>query len=307
MRGNVKDSIIKYTYDDMPKVTNYPRRTKVIKGDKKNVRAFIGKDIVYCEKDGMELKLRFIYPEQLKENEKYPLFLHVQGSAWMKQDLNEHVLDFKDIVTSGYVLAIVEYRPSNVALFPGQVLDTKCAMRYIQKHSNELNIDINNVFISGDSSGGHTASLCWATWNNYKIDYTNELLCDVRGFINLYGVSNLATMNKYCSAFDHERNSPATDIIGVDCLSDNLDLALQASPIFYINDYSNDDPLLIIHGNKDRVVPFEQSIELYEKCSSHNKNVDFYCVDDADHGGSLFYCKDTIDIIISFLRKYTNK
>lgn len=65
--------------------------------------------------------------------------------------------------------------------------------------------------------GGHTASIYRATWKNYKLDYTNELLCDVKGFINLYGVSNLSTMHKYCSALEHD---------------------------------------------KDRVVPFEQSIEL---------------------------------------------
>ena len=294
---------MKYTYEKMPKVTNYPEGTKVVSGNKNNVRAFIGNDVVYCKKDGIELKLRFIYPESLEENKKYPLFFHVQGSAWMKQNLNSHILDFKDIVTKGYILAIVEYRPSDVALFPAQILDAKCAMRYIQEHSEELRIDMNNIFVSGDSSGGHTSSMCWATWKNYKLDYTDEPLCDVKGFINLYGVSNLSTMHKYCSAFDHDKSSPATKILGVDSISDNLDVALKASPVYYVDENSNNDPLLIIHGNKDRVVPFEQSIELYEKCVTYDKNVDFYCIDDADHGGNVFYCKETIDVIINFLEK----
>ena len=298
------ENIIKYTYEEMPKVIEYPEGTKIIKGNKNNIRAVIEKDIIYCEKDGVELKLRFVYPENLDENKKYPLFFHVQGSAWMKQKLNNHILDFKDIVTKGYILAIVEYRTSDVALFPAQILDAKCAMRYIQEHSEELRVDINNVFVSGDSSGGHTSSMCWATWKNYKIDYTKKPLCDVKGFINLYGVSNLSTMHKYCSAFEHDKNSPATKIIGVDSISNNLDVALKASPIYYVDENSNDDPLLIIHGNKDRVVPFEQSIELYKKCVDYNKNVEFYCVDDADHGGNVFYSKETIDVIINFLEKY---
>ena len=33
---------MKYTYEEMPKVVNYPEGTKVIKGDKDNIRAFIG-------------------------------------------------------------------------------------------------------------------------------------------------------------------------------------------------------------------------------------------------------------------------
>lgn len=294
---------IKYTYEEMPKVTDYPQGMKIIKGNKNNIRAFIENDVVYCEKDGIELKIRFVYPQNLDENKKYPLFFHVQGSAWMKQNLNNHILDFKDIITKGYILAVVEYRPSEVALFPAQILDAKCAMRYIQKHSEELKVDINNIFISGDSSGGHTSVMCWATWKNNNLDYINEELCDVNGFIDLYGVSNLSTMNKYCSAFEHDKNSPATMILGVDSISDNLDIAIKASPVYYINENSNNDPLLIIHGNKDRVVPFEQSIELYEKCIAYDKEVSFYCVDDADHGGNVFYCKETIDIIINFLEK----
>jgi predicted house-cleaning NTP pyrophosphatase (Maf/HAM1 superfamily) len=48
-----------------------------------------------------------IYPENLDENKKCPLFMHVQSSAWMKQNLSEHILEFKDIVTNEYILAIV--------------------------------------------------------------------------------------------------------------------------------------------------------------------------------------------------------
>ncbi|BCZ45538.1 esterase [Clostridium gelidum] len=297
---------MKYTYEEMSKVINYPKGMKMIKGNKDNIRAFIGEDVVYNKRDGIELKLRLVYPETLDENKKYPLFFHVQGSAWMKQNLNSHILDFKDIVTFGYILAVVEYRPSDVALFPAQVLDAKCAMRYIQNHSDELHIDMNNVFVSGESSGGHTSSLCWATWKNSKLDYTDENLCNVRGFVDLYGVSNLATIHKYRSAFEHKKFSPATMIIGVDSLLENLELALKASPISYIDDESNNDPLLIMHGNKDRVVPFEQSIEIYEKCVKHNKNVEFYCVDDADHGGNVFYCQDTLNALIDFLEKYAH-
>lgn len=297
---------MKYTYEEMPKVIDYPKGIKMIKGNKDNIRAFIGEDVVYSKRDGIELKLRFIYPETLDENKKYPLFFHVQGSAWMKQNLNSHILDFKDIVTCGYILAVVEYRPSDVALFPAQVFDAKCAMRYIQDHCDELHIDMNNIFVSGESSGGHTSSLCWATWKNSKLDYTDETLCNVRGFIDLYGVSNLSTMHKYCSAFEHEKFSPATMIIGVDSLLENLELALKASPISYIDNESNNDPLLIMHGNKDRVVPFEQSIELYEKCVKYDKNIEFYCVDDADHGGNVFYCQETLNVLIDFLKRYSH-
>ena len=32
---------------------------------------------------------------------KYPLVIHVQGSGWYKQDMNDHIFDFMPIVKSG--------------------------------------------------------------------------------------------------------------------------------------------------------------------------------------------------------------
>ena len=125
---------LKYSYEEMKKSTAIVEGMKIIEGDINNLRAKISTDIIYCNRDGVDLKLRMIYPEHLGETKKYPLYFHVQGSAWMKQDLNNHILDFKDIVRHGFIVAIVEYRHSGIAKFPAQVIDAKNAMRYIMKH-----------------------------------------------------------------------------------------------------------------------------------------------------------------------------
>lgn len=44
----------------------------------------------------------------------------------------------------------------------------------------------------------------------------------------------------------------------------------------------------MIHGNKDRLVPFGQSVLLYNTLKENNKDVTFYCVENADHGGAAF-------------------
>lgn len=292
---------LKYSYEEMKKSTAIVEGMKIIEGDINNLRAKISTDIIYCNRDGVNLKLRMIYPEHLDETKKYPLYFHVQGSAWMKQDLNNHILDFKDIVRHGFIVAIVEYRHSGIAKFPAQVIDAKNAMRYIMKHSDELKVDINNVFVSGDSSGGHISLLCWATWKNNKLDEEETDLCDVRGFIDFYGCVDLNTMGEQFSATDHNSiYSPEAILIG-ERPKDNPKLAEKASVPYYLNEESNDDPLLIMHGNKDRLVPFEQSVQLYELCKKYNKNAKFFAVDNADHGGSAFYCKAVIDEVIKYL------
>ncbi len=56
----------------------------------------------------------------------------------------------------GYVIAIIEYRPSSVTTFPGQVADAITATRWLLHHARDFHIDPRRVAMWGDSSGGHT-------------------------------------------------------------------------------------------------------------------------------------------------------
>ncbi|WP_017470898.1 alpha/beta hydrolase [Amphibacillus jilinensis] len=303
------DFDLKYDYTSMPKSKALSNGMKVIKGDMKNIRARIEReDIVYQRKSGKNLKIRLIYPDYFQEQRKYPLVFHVQGSAWLEQHLDGHLLDLKDLVTSGYILAIVEYLPLPLGKFPSQVEDAKMAMRYLQAHAEELMIDMDNVFLSGDSSGGHTALLSWATWNQALLDASNHPLPSIKGCIDLYGVVDLVTIADAASAIDHTLStSPEAQLIGGKIPSQHKDDAAKASVSYYLHEDVQNSPLLIIHGNKDTVVPFEQSVQLHEACKKANKTVEFFCVDNADHGGSVFYCDEVLQVIISFLKKYTNR
>ena len=48
------------------------------------------------------------------------------------------------------------------------------------------------------------------------------------------------------------------------CEDDEV-LYREASPVSYLEAKMNLLPILILHGSKDHVVPFEQSVELYQK------------------------------------------
>ena len=55
------------------------------------------------------------------------------------------------------MIAVVEYRHSGIAPFPAQAIDTRNAIRYMKLHAKEYKADVNQMFVAGDSSGGHTA------------------------------------------------------------------------------------------------------------------------------------------------------
>ncbi len=102
-----------------------------------------------------------VKPESVQK--KYPAILYVQGSAWLKQDQYKRLSAMADLARRGFVTAILQYRESNLATFPAQVQDAKTGIRFLRKHAEEYHIDVDNIFIMGDSSGGHTAVLAGIT------------------------------------------------------------------------------------------------------------------------------------------------
>lgn len=294
---------MKYNYETMPKSEARTKGMHVINGELNHIRARMEpEDIIYQRKNGKNLKLRLIYPDAVQMDKTLPLIIHIQGSSWFKQNLNDHIFDLKKIVTSGYILAIVEYLPIPEAVFPSQVEDAKTAVRYLYHHAEELGIDTENLFLSGDSSGGHTALICWATWESNVLDSSTEQLPSIRACIDLYGIVNFVTITEQQSAVDHAmNNSPDTLLLNGSIPSENHEVAEKASVPYYLKKTKQTVPLLIMHGNKDTVVPFEQSVELYEQCKQQGVDAEFYCIDNADHGGPVFYVKEVLDTLINFL------
>ena len=229
---------------------------------------------------------------------KYPLLVHVQGSAYMKQNLNDHLLDFKEIVTSVFVVAVVEYRESLISKMPAQVEDVFDALHYIHQNYETLQVDSNRIYLSGDSSGGHAALMVWAQLpTKQKNQYPN-----IRGIMDFYGAVDMLDLLKHESAIDHSGLQSAEGLALGGAPEDPamIDRVKETSILTYINKDIENIPLLVLHGNKDRLVPFGQSVLLYNTCKEANKNIEFYCVEDADHGGSAFYCKTVNDIILNY-------
>lgn len=78
----------------------------------------------------------------------------------------------------------------------------------------------------------------------------------------------------------------------------------QAEPTIIMNHISQEvdiPPILMIHGNKDRLVPFEQSVLLYNDLKQKSKDVEFYKIEEADHGGPDFWSDDVLGIVQAFI------
>ncbi|WP_458457913.1 alpha/beta hydrolase fold domain-containing protein [Pseudobutyrivibrio sp.] len=289
-----------YSYEEFPENMSEADGMEIIYGkDEVGINCF--PDIVYAVKDGIELHVRSMFPRELNENKRYPTIFHIQGSAWLKQNMSCHMGDFSPIVRAGYGVILIEYRFAPDYRFPAQIEDGKSAVRFVMNNLDQFPVDTNNLFLSGDSSGGHTAMMMMTTWDTMECDAEKTTLPRLNGCIDLYGSVNTLTMNDSPSAYDHmSLQSPASNYLGFSP-KDNPEESNRRMPFFYINKDTEMPPLLIMHGSKDRTVPFTQSLELYNHVKSMGKDVKFYKVKNADHGGNVFYCSATIETILQFL------
>lgn len=296
------------SYEDFPASRLAPEGMKVIKADRTLRFAAPKLHVEYARKDGMPLHLQIILPpmeyaDKMGKEKRFPLVVFIQGSAWMKQELGEKMHGLCEFAARGYVVAIVEYRPSFAAPFPAQVKDAKTAIRFLQEKAEDYHIDKEHVFVWGDSSGAHTCVMTAATMEHEYNDEEGKL--EVKAFVDFYGPVDITKMNDQPSIQDHmSPESPEGMLIGRKPVDQSPELTEAVNPVNHISEEREMKPLLIIHGDKDRIVPFHQSVLLYEKLKAMHKTVEFYKLEGADHGGDAFLKEPVLDIVEQFLQRY---
>lgn len=231
-----------------------------------------------------------------------PLVVFVQGSGWGPQNLYAAIPQLSELAHRGYVVASVEYRPSTLAPAPAQIQDVKTAIRYLRANAAKHGIDPQRVAIWGDSSGGHMAALVGTTVGHAGFataDYADQSDA-VQAVVDFYGVSDLTSMGRYPSWLEHDaEGSPGSLMLGGSPLTQRAK-ALEHSPVTYIKAERPLPPFLLVHGDRDVIVPFNQSVVLYEALRAAKKDVVFYKVEDGNHGWQ-FWSPRLMQIVADFL------
>lgn len=271
-----------------------------------NYEIFFDEDVVYAERDGLKLHLQIIGP--INEESGRTLVVYIPGSAFRKQNVKERVPQLAYLASRGFVVALLEYRWSDIAPFPSQTLDAKAGIRFMKKNANKYRIDPEKVVVMGDSSGAHTAMMAGFTFGLPELEEVHQDDCtsEVKGVIDLYGPTNFATMNDEPSSQDHRTpNSPEGMEIGGKNVLEHPELVKPATIATYVSEERAIPPILMFHGTNDELVPFGQSCELCNALIAVGKDVTFYQVMGAHHGGWEFWTTQVLDIVEQFIRRVT--
>jgi len=252
-------------------------------------------DVTYCTTDSLPLKMDVYFP---KAGGPWPGLVYVHGGAWVRGDKSEAAGLGTGMTSLGYMVASLNYRLYPAAKYPAMIQDVKCAIRALRANASEYNLDPNRMAALGASAGGHLVALLGTTDPSAGLDVGEylEQSSRVRAVVAMAPITDL------------QRNFPNADIELMKQVGFGEDNILEASPITYVTE--DDPPFLLIHGDRDEVVPVEQSQLMYERLLQANVPAQLVIVKNARHsmtapdGSATPTLAEINQIIRGFLAQY---
>ena len=243
-------------------------------------------DLEYVPGGGKFQSLDITYP--VKTEKPLPLIIMIHGGGWRGGDKAGGNPFVSQAQLGRYVVASINYRFSNQAIFPAQIQDCKAAIRWLRANAKIYNIDPQRIAVSGDSAGGHLVALLGTT-GDLKVFSTvggNEDQSDrVQAVCDWFGPTDFIKFASQAPPDDvlhaEAPDSPISQLLGGPA-SKHQELALAASPIHYVS--KDAAPFLIEHGDKDNLVPIAQSIEFAAALEKAGVDVTFHNIKGAGHG-----------------------
>ncbi len=243
------------------------------------------KDVEYGREDNVPLLLDAY---SLEGPGPFPTVVYVHGGGFTggdKKGLPKPLFD--RLSAAGFNWVSVNYRLAPRYPFPAETDDVERAIAYLKAHASEYKIDPHRLVLMGASAGGHLVSFV-----GVKHNPANR----VAAVVSFYGEHDLVN-----------RTKPQTDCVmdgkvihtaqPTVCLSPGLKAFLdindvnadtakvirEASPVTYVS--KDMPPYLLVHGDKDLNVPYEQSVLMCAAMKEVGANCEILTVKGGGHGG----------------------
>jgi acetyl esterase/lipase len=250
----------------------------------------VDKNVVYGMFSGLALLMDVHRPETANGHG----VVFVAGSAW-NSSLAYNASDLKTtqvsdwapaLLQAGYTVFAINHRATPRFPYPAPVDDVQRAIRFIRHHAKQFGIDATRLGAIGGSSGGHLVGLA-AMLNAPGItddpDPVNRqpatLQCavlraapsDLKAMIGSSAIGTAAVV-----AFVNRLPTPNAD---------DQKIYRAASPIAHVA--ATSPPVLLLHGDADDTVPYQQSVALEAALRGVNVPVKLFRVAGGAHGSDF--------------------
>lgn len=233
--------------------------------EKLNSRDYKGvetKDIIYKSENGYDLKITV---DMAAAESPAPVVFYCHGGGWARGNnganrvLSQYLAKQKGITGVRVQYTLAPQPGANVEVSMQDILD---AVKYVQDHADELNIDPKRIGFVGNSAGAHLAA-------------TAAMRCkDTKVFVGYSGIYDLTTAAITTRAKDPERIAYFGNL--------SQKVLKDASPVNMIPKKKNISVQLFC-GTADITVECSQSIGFAEKLEAAGNNVDLQVYEYYDH------------------------
>jgi acetyl esterase/lipase len=231
-------------------------------------------DVIYGRKSDLALTMDVFTPA--KQNGA--AIVHLANGGW--HNAHGEPQNFAELLKRGYTVfrVLVASEPKFTVL--EQRPDVARAVRFIRAHAEEFHIDPNRIGIEGASSGGHLSLLHAMGGDDGNpqapdpVDRASSRVQAAAVFFPLtdlvnYGAPDAVQIDVgpipyHRASFDFEEYDPKIRaFVKVTDPARRRELLKEGSPITYVT--KDSPPTLILHGDKDEIVPLQQGEVLIAK------------------------------------------
>ncbi len=121
-----------------------------------------------------------------------PTLFYIHGGSWTAADKSIFTLVAKDFAEQGLIVININYRLLPEVEFEDVYHDVAECISYCIENAEMFGIDKSQIFVGGDSAGGHLSSLIAANKQLGKL----KVDCTIKGCILFYGVFDISHLHK---------------------------------------------------------------------------------------------------------------
>lgn len=211
-------------------------------------RVRVTRDVFFAAPDGVALRMDVIEPARAAAAPR-PAVIVLHGGAWCSGDKGRYGggLQNRWLAAQGFVVFDTQYRLG--ARWPAPVSDVKCAIRWAKANAERFQVDPARVALLGREAGGHLALLAAYAPDDARFP---------AGCFAEPGADGRVCAVIACGAPVDLRLWPADPQGAPACALGGLpedvpDRYAEASPAAHVR--PGLPPTLVIHGQRDRIVP----------------------------------------------------
>jgi acetyl esterase/lipase len=289
----------------------------------------VNANLTYRTASNQQLKMDVYYRRNVTGPQ--PTLVYMHGGFWVAGAKETAITALMPWLEMGWNVVNVEYRlgvaTDATTLAPAAVDDCFCALRFVAALPANYNIDRNRIVVTGESAGGHLSLAMGMIPESAGLgrECTGAAAPPAAGggrgaaapaaaaapatppalppvpkiaaVINWFGITDVPDVID-----GPNRQGAAARWFGDMPLPAALEIAKKVSPLTYVR--TGLPPIITIHGDADRTVPYPEAVRLHEALAKINVPNQLVTVPGGGHGG--FSAEDRVKIYVT-IREFLTK